>query len=93
MNDIEVVDREVKELLDNYGAFGLRHADRLSEHVSFFATSATGCAPNPDTRKFDRVTPRRCLDPLLWILFTLGVINKKGDQASISPSQAGTWER
>jgi hypothetical protein len=82
MDEIEVVDKEVKDLLRKYGAYSLLDAQRLSEHVSFFATSATGCALDPDTGKFPYVKPRRCLDPLLWILFQLGVISAKGDKPS-----------
>jgi hypothetical protein len=73
LEDIELVSQEIQALLDKYGAFDLLSTQRLSENVCYFATSATGCPPNPDTGKFDRVIPRRCLDPLLWLLFKLGV--------------------
>jgi hypothetical protein len=41
---------------------------------SFFAVSATGSSPN-SVGKFASIQPRRCLDPLLWILwrFATGV--------------------
>ncbi len=82
MEDIEGVDGEVKALLGKYGAFDLLDARRLSENVSFFATSATGCAADPDTGKFHEVKPRRCLDPLLWILYKLDVISARGNKHS-----------
>jgi hypothetical protein len=82
MDDIEVVNKEVQALLKKYGAHSLLETQRLSEHVSFFATSATGCALDPDTGKFPHVKPRRCLDPLLWILFQLGVISARGNNSS-----------
>ncbi|MCX6034188.1 MAG: hypothetical protein NTV38_04310, partial [Chloroflexi bacterium] len=39
---------------------------------AFFGVSATGC--NAEQGHFSRVVPHRVEDPLLWLLFRLGVI-------------------
>ncbi|MCD4786508.1 MAG: hypothetical protein K8T10_21995 [Candidatus Eremiobacteraeota bacterium] len=46
---------------------------RFSRHA-FFGVSATGCAPNKKTGRFDFISPWRVEDPLLWLLYELGVI-------------------
>ena len=46
---------------------------RFSRHA-FFGVSATGCAPDPATRRFRHISPWRVEDPLLWLLAELGVL-------------------
>ena len=72
-NDINVVDREVKGLLDQYQQRDLLTATSRFKRVKFFATSATGEPPDA-TGQFMNVKPRRCLDPVLWILNQLRII-------------------
>ena len=75
LGDVETVNKEVVELLTNLGEDGLlRERRRFSNsNVCFFATSATGYPPDAQG-KFQNVQPRRCLDPLLWILWRLGAV-------------------
>lgn len=46
----------------------LRRSALYVPNSSFFAVSATGSSPN-SVGKFASIQPRRCLDPLLWILW------------------------
>lgn len=43
------------------------------EDAAYFGVSATGCAPN-DKGQFAAINPWRVEDPLLWLLYSLGVI-------------------
>ncbi|GHO96492.1 hypothetical protein KSF_065400 [Reticulibacter mediterranei] len=73
LEDIRIVDEEVRDIFARYQQNDLLKATIRLKQVSFFATSATGEAPDRDHR-FRNVTPLRCLDPLLWILYRRGVI-------------------
>lgn len=71
--DIEGINQEVINLLETYQEGNLLRSARTLKNVKFFATSATSEPPDgPD--HFPSVKPWRCLDPLLWILYQLGVI-------------------
>jgi hypothetical protein len=72
--DIDAVDKEVRSLLDHVQENGLLTATRRFKQVNFFATSATGGAQDIHGNFQQKIEPRRCLDPLLWILYRLGVI-------------------
>ncbi len=75
--DIATVNKDVQLLLRQFKEQRLIHASLRFLHVSFFATSATGCAPS-DTGKYleyKEVKPRRCLDPLIWLLWKLSPSN------------------
>jgi hypothetical protein len=75
-NQFEVINQEVQDLIRDCGDRGLLSVSSSLENVSFFAVSATGWPP--DYRgKFPPIEPRRCLDPLLWILWKLGAIDMK----------------
>lgn len=77
LNDITTVDAEVKGLLSQYGEGALLAATRQIKDVKFFATSATG--KPPDARgQFLNVKPCRCLDPVLWLFYKLGIIKGYG---------------
>jgi hypothetical protein len=73
LQDIDTVDREVRELLRVYQQGDLLVATRRFKRVKFFAVSAIGEPPDVNGH-FTNVEPRRCLDPLLWILHELEVI-------------------
>lgn len=72
LKDLQVVDAEVRKLLETYGDQALIDATQTWD-VQFFAVSATGNAPDPNGL-YPAVTPIRCLDPVLWILLKLGII-------------------
>jgi hypothetical protein len=48
---------------------------RFARHA-FFGVSATGCASDPQTRRYKFISPWRVEDPLLWLLSELKVIQK-----------------
>ena len=73
LQDIHIVDQEVRNLLRIYKQGDLLAATRRFEKVKFFATSATGEPPN-ESGYFTKVEPCRCLDPVLWILHQFGII-------------------
>ncbi len=74
--DIKRVDEEVRAVLTHYMQRSLLASTRRFQQVSFFATSATGTLPDANGI-FPSVTPRRCLDPFLWTLCCLGVLEGK----------------
>lgn len=67
------ISEEVQNLLQRVGDDVLIQSSNLFEHVSFFAISATGWPPDAQG-KFPSIEPLRCLDPLLWVLWKLGVV-------------------
>lgn len=67
------IDGEVRGLLQALGDRVLLTSSQLFEDVAFFAISATGWAPD-DKNQFPPLEPTRCLDPLLWVLWRLGVV-------------------
>ncbi len=73
LEDVEIIDAEVRGLLDEYGGRPLLSATQ-GMNVKFFAASATGHAPKSDGT-YAAVDPRRCLDPVLWVLYKLGIID------------------
>jgi len=66
--DIDQIDKEVRYLLSTFGEQELLRESQRFTNIRFFATSATGCAPN-EYNAFQEIKPRRCLDPLLWLLW------------------------
>lgn len=78
LDDIKKVDGEVRWLLEICGQSALLNAASGFDQVKFLATSATGQPPEPGTQsEFRNVRPTRCLDPFLWMLYQLGVIESK----------------
>ena len=73
VNDITIVDREVRDFLITCRQADLLAATNRFKQKSFFATSATGEPPD-GTGQFTKVEPCRCLDPVLWILNRLDII-------------------
>ena len=70
----DYISNEVQALLRDLGDRVLLRSSELFENASFFAVSATGWPPD-DQGKFPPLEPLRCLDPLLWALWKLGIIN------------------
>jgi len=70
------IDREVRDLLQHVGDKELLPSTSSFVNTSFFAVSPTGW-PADQTGKFPRIEPRRCLDPLLWALWKLRVIENE----------------
>jgi hypothetical protein len=73
---MSAIDTEVKQLLAIVGEHGLLRESERFTTIQFFAASATGCAPDENNR-FPKVEPRRCLDPLFWLLWQLMSVGKK----------------
>ncbi len=73
LNDLNIVDFEVRELLKTYHQSDLFAATHMFRRIKFFATSATGESPDANG-DFAHIEPIRCLDPVLWILHQLGII-------------------
>jgi hypothetical protein len=73
LQDIDVVDQEVRELLRANKQGDLLSATSRFRQIKFFATSATGEAPDASGH-FPHVEPCRCLDPMLWTLYCLGIL-------------------
>lgn len=71
--EIETIDSEVRHLLADYGEITLLQATRNFSQVKFFATSATGYAPDKNG-VYPNVEPCRCLDPVIWILHQLNIL-------------------
>jgi hypothetical protein len=74
LKDLDTVDREVRKVLTDFGDPTLLPAAKSFSRLKFFATSATGYSPDEDGY-FPAIEPRRCLDPVLWILYELGMIS------------------
>jgi GTPase SAR1 family protein len=74
LQEMDVIDREVRQLLDDFGERPLLQATQNFSRVKFFATSATGYAPN-DKGIYPKIEPCRCLDPILWILYQLDIFH------------------
>jgi hypothetical protein len=72
--DYDKVDALTRELLHNLEEEGILGTVRHFNKVKFFTISATGEAPN-DKNKFNDIRPYRCLDPLLWILHELEMLD------------------
>lgn len=73
LDDLNIVDREVRHLLEEYGERTLLQSTSNFSKVRFFATSATGYAPDKDDN-YPAIEPNRCLDPILWILYELNIL-------------------
>ncbi|MBV9281549.1 MAG: hypothetical protein JOZ41_15830 [Chloroflexi bacterium] len=73
--DLKVVDEVVRDLVE-------RHEDptfvmncRVFQPHHFFAVAPTGSSPDPDG-KYAVLAPCRCLDPFLWVLNQIGIIQR-----------------
>lgn len=71
--DYAAIDREVRSVILRFGDKVLVQSSELFDTVSFFAVSATGWAA--EKGHYPIIEPLRCLDPLLWTLWKLKVID------------------
>ncbi|GER86250.1 hypothetical protein KDW_04120 [Dictyobacter vulcani] len=71
--DYAAIDREVRSVILRFGDKVLVQSSELFDTVSFFAVSATGWAA--EKGHYPIIEPLRCLDPLLWALWKLKVID------------------
>jgi GTPase SAR1 family protein len=71
--DSAAVNVEVEAILKRYQGASLLNNRRAFAKARFCAVSATGMAPD-GRGQFHAVEPLRCVDPLLYILHELGVI-------------------
>lgn len=71
--DFKAVNDEVKAMINRFDGIAILQAAEVFRDKAFFAVSATGF-PDQDG-KFPDVRPRRTVDPLLWILWKLGMID------------------
>ena len=69
----DAISKQVQDVLYRLGDQVLLKSSQSFENMSFFAVSATGWTPDKDG-KFPAIEPKRCLDPLLWSLWKLGII-------------------
>jgi GTPase SAR1 family protein len=69
----EVISNEIQTLIRRLGDQNLLKSSESFDDVSFFAVSATGW-PEDNNGQFPAIEPIRCLDPLLWVLWRLGII-------------------
>jgi len=72
LRDLAVVDQEVKAIINDFGEKTLLQEAHL-RNVRFFAASATGHLPD-NNGLYPAVEPVRCLDPFIWILYQLRII-------------------
>jgi hypothetical protein len=72
LDDLQAIDGEVRQLLSDYKALP-KVAKALQ--VRFFAVSATGHLPDSEDH-YPAIEPNRCLDPFLWIFYSLGLLDR-----------------
>jgi len=75
-SDIDAISSEVEEFVKKYDV-EIWNSSQSYGKVRYFAVSATGCGLDPTTNKYPFVEPRRCLDPLFWVLYQLGAVRPK----------------
>ena len=75
LQDLREINTEVRQLINDFGDHSLLQAANTL-NAQFFASSATGYSPQKDGT-YPTVEPRRCLDPVLWVLNKVGVIDAK----------------
>lgn len=74
LKEVDIIDKEVQDLLLSYRQRNILAVTGRFKHRKFFATSTTGEPLDPIAGRFLHVNPRRCLDPILWILYTTSII-------------------
>lgn len=75
LKDWQTVNNEVNELImQAKEASSLHIIKEVFTNTSLFAVTATGNPPNKDGT-FPALVPSRCLDPVFWILWQLGIIS------------------
>lgn len=77
LEEFEKVNSEVRRVLNATGETALLHWSTTLKRAHFFAIAPTGHPPNRETATYPAIEPIRVLEPLLWILWQLGVIEIK----------------
>lgn len=72
-HEFELIDREVRALIQEYGDIELITSSETFENKIFLAVSPTGW-PADKSNMFPKIEPLRCFDPMLWALWKLGII-------------------
>lgn len=70
--DLQFINQEVRELIDEFGDRTLLQTAQTL-NAQFFAVSATGSSPKLDGT-YPTVEPCRCLDPVMWALQKLRIV-------------------
>jgi len=79
LQDYDTTNDEVQEVLRRFNESAILKTSEAFENVSFSAFSATGMSPDQFNR-FSSVKPCRCVDPLLWLLWKLNIIEAKASE-------------
>ncbi len=74
VQELEMIDREVRDLIWEYGDRELLTSSQTFQEKIFLAVSPTGW-PADGKGSFPRIEPIRCFDPMLWALWKLKIIN------------------
>jgi GTPase SAR1 family protein len=87
LDDFKMVDREVRDILNDFmGPAFVDSCLTSFPNLAFSAVSATGMAPD-ENDQYREIRPKRCLDPLLWILWRLGYIQPAAAQSAPATQQ------
>lgn len=73
LRELRSVSNEVRTVIEQIGDKNLLKAAETCSTVEFFAVSATGWQEDSNGQ-YPAMEPIRCLEPLIWILWQLGVI-------------------
>ncbi len=73
LQEFAIIDREVRELLQEFGDNELLTTSETFKEKIFLAVSPTGWSPD-GSGKFPKIEPLRCFDPVLWAFWKLGII-------------------
>jgi GTPase SAR1 family protein len=74
IDDFRRVSDEVQQVLLRFaGPDFLQSITMTYPNITFSAITATGISP--DKGRYKTVKPRRCIDPLFWILWRLGIMH------------------
>ena len=74
LQHFEIIDREVRDLLQEFGDNELLAMSDAFKNKIFLAVSPTGWSSD-GSGKFPKIEPLRCFDPVLWAFWKLGIIN------------------
>jgi len=74
IDDIEALSSEIKALLVEWGEGNIvNFVETQYKKSKFFGLSALGTNPH-NTKKVDKILPRRVEDPFLWLLYENGIL-------------------
>jgi len=79
LEDCEVVHQEMASYVDEWlGENFTTSLEQNFENFKYFGLTVLGQSPTPDGRLRGPVNSRRIADPLLWLLWQIGLIESKG---------------